>query len=68
MLGRLLVERHGLVNETDLERALTRQRKTREPLGGIFVDMGLITRDQLAQVLAEQDAYWGSPTQRSRKG
>jgi len=49
----MLIER-GLLTAEHLERALSEQRRTGELLGAILVRLGLVTRDQLLPVLAEQ--------------
>ena len=54
LLGELLTLRYGLITEADLQRALARQRKTRQRLGMILVEMGALTFQQLAEVLEEQ--------------
>ena len=52
-LGQMLVSYH-LITEADLNRALDRQRKTRKRLGKTLVEMGVITFQQVAEVLEEQ--------------
>jgi type IV pilus assembly protein PilB len=52
-LGALLV-RDGLVTEADLEAALVQQRGTGKRLGEVLVERGMVTRTQVARVLAEQ--------------
>ena len=55
-LGRLLVEK-GVLSETDLERALERQRDEGQPLGQILLDMGVVTRQNLARTLTGQHGF-----------
>lgn len=50
-LGEMLLEQ-GLVDEAQLEAALTEQRRTGERLGRTLVASGVITGAQLAEVLA----------------
>ena len=52
-LGQMLVN-YNLITEADLNRALDRQRKIRKRLGNTLVEMGLITYQQVADVLEEQ--------------
>jgi hypothetical protein len=52
-LGQMLVN-YNLISEADLNRALDRQRQTRQRLGKVLVDMKLVTHAQVAQVLEEQ--------------
>jgi type IV pilus assembly protein PilB len=52
-LGELFV-REGLVAGSDLDDALTEQRASGLRLGEILVDRGLVTRTQVARLLAEQ--------------
>jgi hypothetical protein len=52
-LGQMLVN-YKLISEADLNRALDRQRQTRQRLGKVLVDMKLVTHAQVAQVLEEQ--------------
>ena len=52
-LGALLV-RDGLVTEADLEAALGHQRGSGKRLGEVLVERGMVTRTQVARVLAEQ--------------
>jgi type IV pilus assembly protein PilB len=52
-LGDLFV-REGLVRKEDLEAALVAQRGSGLRLGEILVEKGLVTRTQVARVLAEQ--------------
>jgi hypothetical protein len=49
----MLVNYH-LITEADLNRALDRQRKVRKRLGKTLVEMGLISYQQVADVLEEQ--------------
>ncbi len=52
-LGDFLLER-GLVSEEQLEEAVTKQEKTLKPLGGILLDMKVLTEAELVHVLADQ--------------
>ena len=52
-LGALLV-RDGLLSEADLEAALVGQRDSGKRLGEVLVERGMVTRTQVARVLAEQ--------------
>src|ERR671918_2917311 len=52
-LGALLL-RDGLVREAELEAALTTQRGSGKRLGEVLVERGIVTRTQVARVLAEQ--------------
>jgi len=53
VLGELFV-RDGLVGSNDLDDALTEQRASGLRLGEILVERGLVTRTQVARLLAEQ--------------
>ncbi len=53
MLGRVLIKQ-GKITERGLERALNIQKKTNEKLGRIFVDIGLISKEDLSSSLALQ--------------
>jgi hypothetical protein len=53
LLGALLVAEHA-VDESGVYSALRQQIQTREPLGEILVDLGLICRPQLDRALARQ--------------
>src|SRR2546423_910388 len=52
-LGDIFVDR-GLIDQPQLEEALSLQRKSGGKLGEILVDLGLVTRMALAGVLSEQ--------------
>ena len=52
-LGELFVAR-GLINESELERALAEQAATNKRLGEILVDRGLVSGPDLTSVLMEQ--------------
>ena len=52
-LGQMLVS-YRLVSEADLNRALDRQRKRGQRLGKTMVEMGLVSYQQVAEVLEEQ--------------
>jgi type IV pilus assembly protein PilB len=52
-IGEMLLER-GLIRQADLETALQLQRETGRRMGETLVDMGIITSEALAQVLAER--------------
>ncbi len=54
-VGRIILEK-GFASEKDIEKALSIQKVTKEPLLKILTDIGVITDEQSAQVLAEQ---WG---------
>jgi len=49
-----LLLKHKLVAPAQLERALARQRATKEKLGQVLISMGLISERRLLQVLASQ--------------
>lgn len=53
LLGEMLVN-YGLIAQSDLDKALARQRKSEEHLGRVLVKMGLVTHAQVAGVLEEQ--------------
>src|SRR3990172_5289531 len=52
-LGDLLV-RQGLINQEQLQRALTEQKGTNEKLGSILIRHSVITEDQLVAFLSKQ--------------
>jgi len=52
-LGDLLV-REGLINQEQLQRALTEQKGTNEKLGSILIRHSVITEDQLVAFLSKQ--------------
>ncbi len=51
-IGEVLLER-GAITQAQLEAALFRQKQTRQKLGVVLVQQGLITEDVLAHTLAE---------------
>src|SRR3989338_9599593 len=53
LLGQLLIER-GLLTPADLERALAEQKRSGEFLGTILMRLGIVAKEQLLPVLAEQ--------------
>ncbi len=55
VVGKIVLEK-GFATEKDIEKALSIQKVTKEPLLKILIDTGIITEEQAAQVLAEQ---WG---------
>jgi len=55
LLGEMLLQR-TLLNRSQLDWALAQQRGTSKRLGGILVEMRLITHADLSSVLAEQRA------------
>ena len=55
LLGHLAVM-HGWVTEAALRESLDEQRRTSRPLGAILVARGLLTADQLAEILRQQQA------------
>lgn len=57
LLGELLTRKYRLITQADLERGLAQQRKTRDRLGMVLVQMGLLTLEQLAEVLEEQISH-----------
>lgn len=60
MVGALLAFRFRVINEWQLEKALAVQRKQRRPkqsLGRILLDMGLVTQSQLQRALDYQKEY-----------
>jgi hypothetical protein len=52
-LGQLLLRR-GQISPEDLDRALKRQHATGRKLGQVFVDLGVLDRGSLAEVLGAQ--------------
>ncbi len=52
-LGQMLL-RGGAVTAEQLAQALDRQRRTKQRLGSVLIDMGLIDEDSLAKYLGEQ--------------
>jgi hypothetical protein len=57
MVGALLVYKYGLITEDQLEKALERQRaqgEGKQLLGGILLDMGLVSMAELQTALAYQ--------------
>jgi hypothetical protein len=52
-LGQMLIK-YGLISQSDLDNALRRQKDCKKRLGRVLVDMGLVTYEQVAQVLEEQ--------------
>jgi hypothetical protein len=57
MVGTLLVYKYGLITEDQLEKALERQRaqgEGKQLLGGILLDMGLVSMAELQTALAYQ--------------
>jgi hypothetical protein len=60
MLGALLVYKHRVITEGQLQKALGvqgKERKHRRRLGEILLDMGAVNRSQLKQALDHQQAY-----------
>lgn len=53
-LGELLVRKHQLITQRQLDQALSRQQGTQQLLGRLLVKMGLITISQLEDVLQDQ--------------
>ena len=53
LLGQLLIER-GLLTPADLERALLEQKRSGEFLGTVLMRLGIVAKEQLLPVLAEQ--------------
>ena len=53
LIGDLLIE-HKIIYETQLEKALTEQKKTRRKLGKTLIDLGYIEEKQLLTLLSEQ--------------
>jgi len=53
-LGELLVHKYKLITEEQLSQALSRQRVTRQKLGEILVQMGVVSSSQVAIALADQ--------------
>ncbi len=53
MLGELLIEKK-LVSPNQLERALSEQKETREPLGQVLIRLGYISEGDLRTTLSEQ--------------
>jgi type IV pilus assembly protein PilB len=52
-LGTLLVQKN-IISEAQLEEALTRQRKQNKHLGDCLVEMGLVTEENIVDVLVDQ--------------
>jgi type IV pilus assembly protein PilB len=52
-LGDILLEA-GKISLAQLNRALETQRKTKRRLGEVLIDQGLLTEDEIADVLAQQ--------------
>lgn len=63
-LGEILLEQDLILPE-HVEEALEKQKKSGRRLGQVFVDMGLLTHDQLAAALSEQS---GTPHVWLRRG
>lgn len=55
-LGELLVHKYRLITPEQLSQALTRQMVTKQKLGEILVQMGLVTHSQIAIALADQQS------------
>ncbi len=53
LLGEILVER-GAVSKAALEEALKRQKESRERLGTVLLESGVLTQEQLTAALATQ--------------
>ena len=53
LLGELLL-RDGLVSPAQLAEALRKQKENGKRLGRIFLDTGVLTREQLEKMLARQ--------------
>ena len=70
MVGALLAFRFRFINEWQLEKALAVQRKQRKPrqsLGRILLDMGLVTQSQLQRALDYQKEYENGKRARLRE-
>ncbi len=52
-LGNLLVG-HGVISEAQLARGVTRHKETGQLLGEALVELGFVTHDDIAHMLAEQ--------------
>ncbi len=52
-MGSLLIQR-GFINEGQLERALAKHKETGKKLGECLVDEGVLTEENLAEVLSKQ--------------
>ncbi len=52
-IGELLLQ-EGLVDESQLDRALEEQRQTGERIGGILIKLGFISEDVLVEFIARQ--------------
>jgi len=62
-LGEIAVQHAGFVTEEQLAAALEVHREERRPLGGVMVSMGLITAEQLAELMTVQQwhaDHWGA--------
>jgi len=68
MLGQLLVNEYGLIREGDLAHALIRQHQTKQSLGKVLVEMGLISPAKLAEVLEYQISAGESEPDDSGRG
>ena len=55
-LGEMLISQ-GLVSEVDLMKALAASKRKGVPIGSTLFEMGLITLDQLKEVLHDQSGY-----------
>ena len=57
--GEMLVQRYHLITQSQLQQALKRRREHQFP-GKVLVEMGMISAEQLREVLSDQAAY-GDP-------
>ena len=51
--GEILLEM-GVISESDLDNALSRQRLSKKPLGQVFEELGVICDEDILQILAQQ--------------
>jgi hypothetical protein len=51
--GEILLEM-GVISESDLNNALSRQRVSKKPLGQVFEELGVICDEDILQILAQQ--------------
>ena len=52
-IGTLLIK-EGLINESQLQQALERQKHTKSRLGNILVDLNYVTQSDIFRILGEQ--------------
>ena len=52
-LGEILIEK-GYITQTELEKAIQKQKEVKKPLGDVLVNLGYVTWDEIVRALAEQ--------------